>query len=65
MYFKIGFYDVYCKGMRSQFHMQILNFFVWPLIMNSSGDGLLEKPGVVTRRAVNCVMHDGILSIYI
>ena len=32
--------------------------------MNRSDDGLLERPGLVTRRAVNCVMHDGILSMY-
>jgi hypothetical protein len=37
MHLNISFYDVYCKGERSQSHMQFS--FVWLLIMNKSDDG--------------------------
>ena len=40
-------------------------FFVWPFLMNRSDDGLIEKPKLVTRRFVNCVVHDSVLIIYV
>lgn len=44
MYFKICFYDIYCKGMRSQTHMQVHVLFVWLMKMNRSDDGIIENP---------------------
>jgi hypothetical protein len=52
MYFNTSFYDVYCKGVRSQSHMNVLSYFVWLLILNISDDGLIEKPKIVTRTYV-------------
>jgi hypothetical protein len=45
IYFVTTFYNIHCKGMRSQSHMKIYRkFFVWLLILCRSDDGLIDKP---------------------
>jgi hypothetical protein len=46
-YFNISFYDLSCKGMRSQSHMPVYGFCM-ALDFNRSDDGLVGKPKLVT-----------------
>lgn len=59
-----NFYDMYCKGVRFQSHMQLQVFFVWLLIINRSDDGWIEQLKLVTWSFVNCVLLDSVLNMY-
>ena len=60
MYCNKGFYDVHCKGMRSQPHIKVQVFAPF-LIFNRSEDGLIDKPKLVTcKKFANFFAHDGV-----